>query len=221
NELGGNNPNFDRVRQVVQLGPAGVWGNPAFFQDGPNTGLIYYQGSGDVMKAFRITDGVLATTPTTQSNTFFNFPGSQPSISANGTSNAIAWALQVDAFGQKGPAVLHAYNATNLQQELYRSDRLNPSLPPDQQPPSQRDQLTGAVKFTFPIVTNGHVYAGANGSLSVFGLFPAATAVPAARTNLSGMGLPGGTQIQLTWTNPVPAAGAAATGIKIFRSTDG
>src|SRR5262245_62495101 len=101
------------------------------------------------MKAFRITDGVLTTAPFTQSNTVFNFPGSQPSISANGTSNAIAWALQVDNFGVKGPAVLHAYNAVNLQQEFYNSNQTG-----------QRDQLTASVKFTFPIVTNGHVYAG-------------------------------------------------------------
>src|SRR5262249_12061953 len=74
---------------------------------------------------------------------------------------------------------------------------------------------------TFPVVTNGHVYAGSVNSLSVFGLFPVATAVPAAPMNLSGTGLPGGTQIQLTWTNPAPAVGAAATGIKILRSTDG
>src|SRR5262249_37806791 len=144
----------DNVVQIVQLGPAGVWGNPSFYLDGPNTGLIYYQGSGDVMKAFRITNGALATTPTTQSSTFFNFPGSQPSISANGMTNAIAWALEVDDFGQNGPAVLHAYDAENLQQQLYTSAQTG-----------LRDQMGGAVKFTFPIVTNGKVFAGANGKL--------------------------------------------------------
>src|SRR5262249_26471327 len=154
--MGKFNSGFDAVVQVKQLGPAGVWGNPAFFQDGPNSGIIYYQGSGDVMKAFRIQDSVLSG-PITVSKTFFNFPGSQPSVSANGTANAIVWALQVDAFGSKGPAVLHAYNATDLGQELYTSAQTG-----------LRDQLTGAVKFTFPVVTNGHVYAGAQNSLSVF-----------------------------------------------------
>src|SRR5262249_37242445 len=177
--------------QGGERGPAGVWGNPAFFRDGPNTGLIYYQGSGDVMKAFRITNGVLSTTPFTMSNTFFNFPGSQPSISANGTADAIAWALQVDGFGRGEPPVRHAYNALNLQQELCASAQTG-----------LRDAMTGAVKFTFPVVTNGKVFAGANGSLSVFGLFPAATAVPAARTNLTAAAL-SGTQIQLNWANPV------------------
>src|SRR5262249_11846827 len=191
--------------QGGERGPAGVWGNPAFFQDGPNTGLIYYQGSGDVMKAFRITNGMLSTTPFTASNTPFNFPGSQPSISANGTANAIAWALQVDGFGLRLPTILHAYNALNLQQEIYTSAQTG-----------QRDQLTSAVKFNFPVVMNGHVYAGANGSLSVFGLFPTPTAVPVAATNLAGTAL-SGTQIQLTWTNNA----TNATGVKIFRSLDG
>src|SRR5262245_45286535 len=208
--LGKNTPGGpDNVVQVVQLGPAGVWGNPSFFQDGPNTGLIYYQGSGDVMKAFWITNGALATTPTTQSSTFFNCPGSQPSISANGMNNAIAWALEVDDFGQNGPAVLHAYDAENLQQQLYTSAQTG-----------LRDQMGGAVKFTFPIVTNGKVFAGANGKLSVFGLFPPAATAPAAPSNLTGTGLAGGTQIQLSWTNNFTST-SPATGNKIYRSPDG
>src|SRR5262249_31403184 len=156
---------FDRVVQVFQLGPAGVWGNPAFLQTGPNTGLIYYQGSGDPqgMKGMRITNGVI-TGIETMTGQNFPFPGSQPSISANAPSpanpaDAIAWALQVNAFGSGGPAILHAYNARNLSQELYNSNQAG-----------TRDQMTGAVKFTFPIVTNGKVFAGANGSLAVFGL---------------------------------------------------
>src|SRR5262245_27872916 len=194
----------DNVVQVVQLGPAGVWGNPAYFQESPTSGLIYYQGSGDVMKAFRITGGVLSG-PITLSNTSFNFPGSQPSISSNGATNAIAWALQVDGYATRQPAVLHAYAALNLSDELYTSALTG-----------SRDRMTAATKFTFPIVTNGHVIAGANGSLSVFGLFPAATTVPTAPTNLAGTAL-SGTQIRLTWTNTA----TNATGIRVLRSQDG
>src|SRR5262249_15805545 len=89
-------PRPDPLAQPLQLGPAGVWGNPAFFQDSPTTGIIYYQGSADVMKAFRISNGTLSG-PITLSATYFNFPGSQPSISSNGTSDGIVWALQADA----------------------------------------------------------------------------------------------------------------------------
>ena len=57
----------------------------------------------------------------------------------------------------------------------------------------------------------------------MYGLFPTATAVPPARTNLVGTLGSGaqGPQIQLTWTNPAPTAGAVPTGLKILRSTDG
>ncbi|HEV3203057.1 MAG TPA: hypothetical protein VGY77_01680 [Gemmataceae bacterium] len=194
----------DDVVQTLQLGAAGVWGNPAFFQTSANSGIIYYQGSGDVMKAFTISNGVLSG-PTFQSRTAFLFPGSQPVISANGAANAIAWALQVDAYGTRGPAILHAYNALNLQQELYASNLTD-----------RRDRLGGAVKFTVPTVADGHVFVGTQDSIAIFGLFPDATQRPAAPSNLSAAPL-SDTQIQLSWTNN----SQIASGIKIERSPDG
>ena len=142
--------------QIVQSLPAaigGVWASPAYFKN-----LIYYQGSGDVMKAFRVTNGVITATPASQSSVSFGFPGATPTVSANGTSNAIVWITQSDAFASSGPAVLHAYNATNLSQELYNSGQ---NL--------ARDNPGGAVKMTLPTVVNGKVYVGAEYALSVFG----------------------------------------------------
>jgi hypothetical protein len=195
----------DAVVQTLQLGQAGVWGNPAFFQTGPNSGLIYYQGTGDVMKAFTISNGVLSGAPTTRSATSFGFPGAQPVISANGTSNGIAWALQVDGFGSGRPAVLHAYNATNLGQELYNSSQMG-----------ARDQLGGAVKFTAPAIADGKVFVGTQNSLSVFGLFQQTGQPPAAPSNLVATAL-SGTQIGLSWQNNA----TNASGVKVERSGDG
>jgi hypothetical protein len=206
-----NTPNADLNLQTVTIGGPGVWGNPAFFQDGPNTGLIYYWGSSAPAEAFRITNGVINPTPITQTTFASAFPGEQPIISSNGATpnSAIMWALRVDNFAQRGPAELMAFKAEDLTQELYSSNATG-----------MRDQFGASVKFIVPIVTNGHVYAGSNGTLAVFGLFPTPAAAPAAPSNLAGMALQGGTQVTLTWTNNFTAA-SPATGNEIFRSPDG
>src|SRR5207237_257826 len=168
--LGKNNtPNADLNLQTITLGGPGVWGNPAFFQDGANTGLIYYWGTSAPGVAFRVTNGVVASSAATQTSFSMGFPGGQPSISANGTdpNSALRWALRVDNFGQKGPAELMAFKAEDLSQEIYSSNATG-----------QRDRFGSSVKFTYPIVSNGHVFAGSNGVLAVFGLFPTPAAAP-------------------------------------------
>ena len=142
--------------QVVQevTGPiGGAWSTPAYFNN-----HIYFQASGDVMKAFLITNGVIVATRASQATTSFSALGGTPSISANGTNNGIVWTIQSDAFGSSGPAILHAYNATNLALELYNSSQ-NLS----------RDNPGGAIKMTTPTVVNGKVFLGAQYTLSIFG----------------------------------------------------
>jgi hypothetical protein len=58
------------------------------------------------------------------------------------------------------PAVLTAYNPSNLTTELYNSA----------QAALNRDRLTNGVKFTLPVVVNGKVYAGNQYRVSIFGL---------------------------------------------------
>jgi len=120
--------------------------------------MIYYQGSDDVMKAFQIADGVIIAKPVSKSTVKFGSPGGIPSVSASSSSNGIVWALQTDAWSAHGPAVLHAYDATNLARELY-SSKLNPA----------QDRPGAAVKFTTPMVANGKVYVGTDYYLSVYG----------------------------------------------------
>ncbi|HSU57535.1 MAG TPA: chitobiase/beta-hexosaminidase C-terminal domain-containing protein, partial [Candidatus Dormibacteraeota bacterium] len=152
--LGRFNSNADT--QIVQS-VAGQLHNsfctPAYFNQ-----QIYYQCIGDTLKAFAITNGVLSTTPISQTANTIGFPGASPVVSASGTNNGIVWVLQNDTASSGGPAVLHAYNATNLALELYNSSQAG-----------IRDRAAAAVKTTIPTVANGKVYVGGRFGVSVFG----------------------------------------------------
>jgi hypothetical protein len=127
---------------------------PAFWNN-----TVYFGGVGDNLKAFSFdpATGMLSTTPVGNTGTFFNYPGATPAVSANGTTNAIVWAIQTD----QNPEVLHAYDATNLSTELFNT-KLN----------SARDNPGNAVKFVVPTIANGKVYVPAQKQLSVYGLLP-------------------------------------------------
>jgi hypothetical protein len=118
---------------------------------------IYYAGVGDHLKAFPITNALLATTPAAESANTFAYPGATPSVSSNGSQNGIVWAIE----NQNGAGVLHAYDPTNLPTELYDSN----------QAASGRDNFSDN-KFVTPMIANGKVYVGTQTSVAVFGLLP-------------------------------------------------
>ena len=128
----------------------GIFSMPAYFN-----GTLYYGAVGDAIKAFKITNAMLATGPASQTSNTFRYPGATPSISASGTNNAIVWAAE-----NTTPAVLHAYDAGTLH-ELYNSNQAN-----------SRDQLGAGNKFITPTIVNGKVYVGTTDSVGVFGLLP-------------------------------------------------
>jgi len=146
--------------QIVQSIPGALranFGTPTFWNN-----MVYFFAVHDVLKAFSLADGQLSTSPTSQATTEFGFPGATPSVSANGATLGIVWALQTDAFATDGPAVLHAYDASNVANELYNSN----------QAAAARDMLGPAVKFTVPTVVNGKVYVGTATELDVLGVLP-------------------------------------------------
>jgi hypothetical protein len=151
--MGKFNANSDNIYQRIngQLA-GGVYSKPSYFN-----GTVYYGAVGDAIKAFPISAGKLATGPSSQSPHTFTYPGTNPIISASGTTNAIVWAVE----NTNPAAVLHAYDATNLATELYNST----------QAPSGRDNFSNN-KFITPMIANGKVYVGTSKSVAVFGPLP-------------------------------------------------
>jgi hypothetical protein len=134
----------------------GIYSMPAYFNN-----TIYFGPVGNSIMAFGISNALVSTTPTSQTGTSFSYPGATPGISANGTANAILWAVEnTGSGGGGGPAVLHAYDAANLATELYNSNQAG-----------ARDHFTDN-KFVTPTIANGKVYVGTPTGVIVFGLLP-------------------------------------------------
>jgi hypothetical protein len=149
--MGKFNANTDQIYQEIsgQLG-GGVFSMPAYFN-----GTVYFGAVGDALKAFPVTNAKLASGPSSQSTHHFGYPGTTPSVSANGASNGIVWAFE-------NSGILYAYDATDLTKELYDSN----------QAANNRDHFSGGGKFITPVIVNGRVYVGTPSSVAVFGLLP-------------------------------------------------
>lgn len=160
-------PNDSNAVQKFSIG-SGIFSTASFFNNG-----LYVAGIGASLQvfSFNTTTGQFNTSSTSQSPTSFGYPGATPSISALGTANAIVWAIDSSQYctggsPSCGPAVLHAYDATNLATELWNSSQ------------TPGDVAGNAVKFTVPTVANGKVYIGTQGNnaipgeLDIYGLKP-------------------------------------------------
>jgi len=128
----------------------GLWSTPAYFN-----GALYFGPNGSALLRFAINAARISTSPTSSSSAHFTYPGTSPAISANGTSNAILWAHE-----NTSPAVLHAYDAGNLANELYNSA----------QAANGRDQFGAGNKFITPVIADGKVLIGTLSGVAVFGL---------------------------------------------------
>jgi hypothetical protein len=152
--MGQFNTNNDSAiyQEISSNGLAGgSWATPAYFNN-----TVYYGAVGDSLRAFAIVNAKLVTPAGTHSSAGFAYPGATPSISANGTSSGIVWAVENGSGG-----VLHAYDSTNLGNELYNSS----------QAPNGRDSFSDN-KFITPMIANGKVYVGTPTGVAVFGLLP-------------------------------------------------
>jgi hypothetical protein len=79
----------------------GVYSTPAYFDR-----TVYVGAVGDAIKAFSVFNARLSSSAASRTVRTFGYPGATPAISANGTANAILWAVE-----NANPAVLHAFDA--------------------------------------------------------------------------------------------------------------
>jgi hypothetical protein len=164
--LGQFNPADDsQVVQTLNGTTRACFSMPAVF-----AGKIYMHAGGDTLKALAVSDGRISETPVSETSKRAGYPGATPSISSNRGTDGIVWIVDAEAFRQRGPAVLRAYDANDLSRELYNSSESG-----------VRDRAGPAVKFTLPTIANGRVYVGTSTELTLYGLLPEATSAQRMR----------------------------------------
>jgi len=129
-------------------GTGGVFAAPAYFNH-----TLYYGAVDDSLRAFKILNARVASPAASKTTVTFGYPGTTPSISANGTKDGIVWVVE-----NNSPAVLRAYLASDLSRELYDSNQQR-----------KRDEITGN-KFITPMIAGGKVFVGTPSGVAVFGL---------------------------------------------------
>ena len=115
--------------------------------------------SDDLLRKYDVQNGQLG--PAAASNKKFDNPGATPSISADGKKNGIVWVISTKTWNGRDdrPAVLYAYDATNLREPIYTSEQN-----------AARDRAAFATRFVIPVVVSGRVYFSTRGEVEVYGL---------------------------------------------------
>jgi hypothetical protein len=144
----------DGVIKTLNLAHA-IYGTPAYWQN-----TIFIAAAGDTLKAYALSAGLPGDAPVSQSSSAIGLLGASPVLSSNGTTGGIAWVLDTGGSDSGAPAVLRAFDATNLSRELYNSAA------------KPQDAAGPATRLAVPAVANGRVYVGTQNELSIYGLAP-------------------------------------------------
>jgi hypothetical protein len=150
----------DQAWQQIALGPKNSFTGAIFSTAALWDNYLYIAGVSTALAAYHLdpsTAKFSSAAATTSPSGGFQFPGSTPSVSASGATNGIVWALDVSQYCTAqspgcGAAVLHAYEATNVANELWKSSG------------AKADAPGYAVKFAVPTIANGKVYVGTRGN---------------------------------------------------------
>jgi hypothetical protein len=154
--MGSFSPTANNVLQTVHTGIGqfdNIFSTPAYWN-----GYLYVHCQGDVLRAFSWSNGQLSSQPVATGQAVLSSHGATVSISANGTSNGIVWEIDNSNHSGGGPAILRAYDASNISNELYDSTQN-----------ASRDTAGLALKFTSPTIAGGHVLVGTSNELDIYG----------------------------------------------------
>ena len=155
----GTNGNLETVAGT------GLYHNtPAFWQTGTSAGNLYYASFNGPLSQYPVQStctsgnpplcnatGTTAMDPAGNSHNFST--GTTPTISSNGTSNGILWALDGMSVEGTNNGVLWAFNAQTMA-HLYNSSQCT------------GDVIHSATQFSVPTIANGYVYVGAQSNNS-------------------------------------------------------
>ncbi len=159
----GNNTVQYLLLNAPNCGQKCVFSTPAYYN-----GTVYIGNSSGYVMALPLTNGLFGVNSqngqavtSSRSADFYGFPGPTPMISASPNGGAVVWVLDTSNNGTDGSslgaAILRAYDASNLATKLYSSATL------------PADAAGNAVKFTVPVIANGHVYVAGSHQLTVYG----------------------------------------------------
>lgn len=213
-QLGCLNSNIQQ-QVLVSCAPQGetghIHGSPVYWESQKNGAMIYVWCEDDHLRAltWNKTTNLLSPTscqtspwPPSQLSRAISpkelhsgMTGGMLSISSNAGSNGILWATTPtnnNANQMIVPGILYAYDADNLQSELWNSYKNR-----------GRDDFGNYAKFTPPTVANGKVYmATFSRRVSVYGLNPPPAPAPPANLLQNGdfeQGTTGWTLSSTTW----------------------
>ena len=144
--LGRHRTDRDDIIQEIALSGGGYGAMASW------NGHVYFAASGDRLREYRLVSGKLEAGKIAE--TRFENPGATPSVSADGDKNAIVWAIATRTWnGPDRPAVLYAFDATDISRPIYTSAQNGPAL-----------------RFVIPVVAGGRLYFGTRGAVEMYGL---------------------------------------------------
>jgi hypothetical protein len=175
---------------------SGSLSTPAYYN-----GKIYWvSGYSGRAYAYQISSSGIVSS-TSQTPITFGFEPGSVTVSAAGSIGGIVWVMD------RNQNAIHAYSPLSFSTELWNSNM------------ATGDPLDSTVKFAVPTVADGEVFVATSYTLVTYGTAVDGFTLPQAPVLQSATPLPGGSSVNLTWTDPTPAPNVATSYI-IEDSTD-